>query len=717
MVRRARRRRVPARCCCGRIAASAAWRPPRPSKLAPAARQVGAPPRHPVLRLAARRHAWRSSTSGWRRARSPCKRTICTSWSGATAARTSGCSTTRTCSTAIRSSLGALGEIVHEPGVTWDGLDQRSAARYGLWSRPLSARARRSDQRLREFRAERDAFKRMTPYWQRADLLFERRCRRTPPLSAARPIGQRRWRTSWASSSTTACACPMPRLTRLQWGKDTPYETGNGAQARRRRARDGTGTRPARCAAPSPRWSTTAPRAASPARSKRRTARRSSPAARPAPARSASRPSARRSASRRAANRTATFTFYVGDRDSGVMTAFVPGKQAGGYEFTSALSVNVVRLLARRSTPASPANRCRSATCCRRAWSPPFNRQAAGHSGAGLRAGGRAQRAAALHRPRRPERAAGRYGGGATPGARIVLRRRQDRNVLAAGILMQRRTTSTPATPARGMSARFDPLWTAEHVVLFDEYRSRYPYAESGRLPGLPARPCGILDPFPTLSFLAAVNTHRPPRHGHLPGAAAQPGIHRQGSRHGRLAVQGPLRFRRRHRLAGTGVPGPRRAVRAPRRALPGLPRGGGRCCATPSRSTTASRSAASSYTIPSQSSSRTRRSTSAATNAALKRVADLGQGRKSVQHRPRRPRRAPARSRSRCSPRAAAGAAIFTSSSARTVCAADLDLVKRYRERWRRSGGVIAFAADQDELRSTLDRLAESIVEPARGL
>jgi len=50
--------------------------------------------------------------------------------------------------------------------------------------------------------------------------------------------------------------------------------------------------------------------------------------------------------SSRAVSRTATFTFYVGDRYFGVITAFVPGKEAGHYEFTSALSVSVLRLLA-----------------------------------------------------------------------------------------------------------------------------------------------------------------------------------------------------------------------------------------------------------------------------------------------------------------------------------------------------------------------------------
>jgi probable F420-dependent oxidoreductase len=54
--------------------------------------------------------------------------------------------------------------------------------------------------------------------------------------------------------------------------------------------------------------------------------------------------------------------------------------------------------------------------------------------------------------------------------------------------------------------AGFDSLWVAEHVVLFDEYRSRYPYAADGRIPA--GGENGILEPFAALAFLAAV-THR----------------------------------------------------------------------------------------------------------------------------------------------------------------------------------------------------------------
>jgi len=49
----------------------------------------------------------------------------------------------------------------------------------------------------------------------------------------------------------------------------------------------------------------------------------------------------------------------------------------------------------------------------------------------------------------------------------------------------------------------FHSLWLGEHVVLFDDYASAYPYAEDSRLP-VP-RDSGLLEPFTTLGYLAAV--------------------------------------------------------------------------------------------------------------------------------------------------------------------------------------------------------------------
>ena len=47
----------------------------------------------------------------------------------------------------------------------------------------------------------------------------------------------------------------------------------------------------------------------------------------------------------------------------------------------------------------------------------------------------------------------------------------------------------------------FHGIWAPEHVVLFKDYESHYPYAEDGRLPGFGN---GMLEPFTALTFAAA---------------------------------------------------------------------------------------------------------------------------------------------------------------------------------------------------------------------
>ncbi len=53
----------------------------------------------------------------------------------------------------------------------------------------------------------------------------------------------------------------------------------------------------------------------------------------------------------RAVNRTATFVFYLGDHHFGTLTAYVPGRAAEGYRFTSALPVQVLKGMAPILTP------------------------------------------------------------------------------------------------------------------------------------------------------------------------------------------------------------------------------------------------------------------------------------------------------------------------------------------------------------------------------
>jgi len=54
----------------------------------------------------------------------------------------------------------------------------------------------------------------------------------------------------------------------------------------------------------------------------------------------------------RAVNRTAAFVFFIGDKYFGTVLAYVPGKNADKYDFTSALAVQVFEDIMRKALPA-----------------------------------------------------------------------------------------------------------------------------------------------------------------------------------------------------------------------------------------------------------------------------------------------------------------------------------------------------------------------------
>jgi len=62
-------------------------------------------------------------------------------------------------------------------------------------------------------------------------------------------------------------------------------------------------------------------------------------------------------------------------------------------------------------------------------------------------------------------------------------------------------STVGPTLEERG----FESVWVAEHVVLFDDYESKYPYADSGRFPG--GGDSGILEPLTALAYIAATTS------------------------------------------------------------------------------------------------------------------------------------------------------------------------------------------------------------------
>ncbi len=56
----------------------------------------------------------------------------------------------------------------------------------------------------------------------------------------------------------------------------------------------------------------------------------------------------------------------------------------------------------------------------------------------------------------------------------------------------------------KGVDERgFHAVWVPEHVVLFDDPKSQYPYSDDGKVPMGPSN--GLLEPFDTMAFLAAV--------------------------------------------------------------------------------------------------------------------------------------------------------------------------------------------------------------------
>lgn len=56
----------------------------------------------------------------------------------------------------------------------------------------------------------------------------------------------------------------------------------------------------------------------------------------------------------------------------------------------------------------------------------------------------------------------------------------------------------------REVEARgFESIWVPEHVVLFDDYESPYPYADDGKIPAPPE--AGMIEPFTALTYIAAV--------------------------------------------------------------------------------------------------------------------------------------------------------------------------------------------------------------------
>jgi membrane peptidoglycan carboxypeptidase len=265
--------------------------------------------------------------------------------------------------------LWCASEFRKDPNLSWEKLFAGSgvARRMGsAWL--LNDRNRRAqDLRLR-IRIEKDAFTRMTPYWQRLGFPFK-----TMVPSYATAIG---------SSSDRPVALaelvgilvndgvrrPATSLTRIHFANATPYET-----LFERPAEKGQ-----RVLAPEVARTV---RKAMADVVEHGTARRLNGVFRLSDGKVITVGGKTGSGDNRfetfnrsggvltsrATNRTATFVFYIGDRYFGVITAFVEGREAGSYHFTSALPVTLLKLLAPNlvvkmdknappDKPASPSN-------------------------------------------------------------------------------------------------------------------------------------------------------------------------------------------------------------------------------------------------------------------------------------------------------------------------------------------------------------------------
>jgi hypothetical protein len=244
--------------------------------------------------------------------------------------------------------LWIAGEMRKQPTLAWDKLYAMSAeARLVGSSWLLSDRNRRAqDLRLR-IRMEKDAFMRMTPYWQRLGFPFKTM---VPTYATAigsssdRPIALAELVGILVNDGVRR---PSVSLTQVHFAGGTPYET--------------TLERPA-----DPGQQVLAPEIARTVRRamadvvEQGTARRLHGAYKMADGKvitvggkTGSGDNRFETFSRsgavitsRATNRTATFVFYIGERYFGVITAYVQGREAEHYKFTSSLPVTLLKLLA-----------------------------------------------------------------------------------------------------------------------------------------------------------------------------------------------------------------------------------------------------------------------------------------------------------------------------------------------------------------------------------
>lgn len=258
--------------------------------------------------------------------------------------------------------LWCAGELTRQPGLTLDDVVDRSADVRRTTSAWLFKPTNRSAQNRRlRTRVERDAFKRMTPYWKRLGFPFSRL---VPSYATA--IGSSGDRPAALADLmgivvNEGMRKPNLVLRRLRFAAGTPYETvfePSGAKAERvmetpvarvlrealHQVVEGGTARRLAGAFQRPDGEAAVVGGKTGTGDNRFTTFNRGGGVR----------------SSRAVNRTASFAFYIDDRYFGVVTAFVGGGEANAYRYTSALPVSVLKLFApaintRLATPVEAA--------------------------------------------------------------------------------------------------------------------------------------------------------------------------------------------------------------------------------------------------------------------------------------------------------------------------------------------------------------------------
>jgi cell division protein FtsI/penicillin-binding protein 2 len=244
--------------------------------------------------------------------------------------------------------LWCAGEFRKQPKLSWEDLYAHSAQeRRSASSWLLSARQRKAqDLRLR-IRLEKDAFTRMTPYWQRVGFPFK-----TLVPSYATSIGSSSDRPVALAELVGILINDGVRrepvsITKVHFASGTPYETvferspGKGervlapeiARAIRKAMSEvveqGTARRLAGVFHSADGKPITVGGKTGSGDNKFETFNKYGGVL-----------------TSRSTNRTATFVFYIGNRYYGVITAYVQGREAANYHFTSGLPVNILRIMA-----------------------------------------------------------------------------------------------------------------------------------------------------------------------------------------------------------------------------------------------------------------------------------------------------------------------------------------------------------------------------------